>query len=115
MTELGHGAWSYIFLAIAGFGATQPWRYLGVMLSRNVHEDAEILVWVRAVSTALVAGLVARMVLLPAGALADVPLGIRIGAFMLGVAAFFLTGRRLVFGVSGAAISLILAQQIFVM
>ncbi len=113
MTELGHGAWSYIFLFIAGFGATQPWRYLGVILSRNVHEDAEILVWVRAVSTALVAGLVARMVLLPAGALADVPPAIRIGAFVFGVATFFLAGRRLVVGVSCAAASLILAQYIF--
>lgn len=114
MTELGHGVWSYVFLIIAGFGATQPWRYLGVILSRNVHEDAEILVWVRAVSTALVAGLVARMVLLPAGALADVPLSIRLGAFMFGVASFFLSGRRLIIGVSCAAVSLILTQHFFV-
>lgn len=112
MTELGYGAWSYIFLFIAGFGATQPWRYLGVILSRNVHEDAEILVWVRAVSTALVAGLVARMVLLPAGALADVPPGVRLGAFAFGVAAFFLSGRKLIVGVSCAAIALVLTQHI---
>ena len=112
MMEFAPGPWSYIFLFIAGFGATQPWRYLGVILSRNVHEDAEILVWVHAVSTALVAGLVARMVLLPAGALADVPLGIRIGAFTFGIAMFFLSGRKLFAGVFSAALLLIAAQYL---
>lgn len=110
MSELGHGAWSYILLFVAGFVATEPWRYLGVILSRNVREDAEILIWVRAVSTALVAGLVGRMVLLPAGALAGVPLEIRLGAFVLGVAAYFAGGQRLIVGVSVAAGALIAAQ-----
>ena len=52
MSGLGTGGWSYLFLFLAGFCATQPWRYLGVFLSRGINEDAEILVWVRAVSTA---------------------------------------------------------------
>ncbi len=110
MSEIGHGVWSYVFLFTAGFVATQPWRYLGVILSRNVQEDAEILVWVRAVSTSLVAGLVARMVLLPAGALAAVPLEIRLGAFALGVAAYYGGGQRLIIGVGAAAAALIAAQ-----
>jgi len=110
--DLGHEVWSYVFLFFAGFCATQPWRYLGVILSRNVEEDAEILIWVRAVSTALVAGLVTRMVLLPAGALADVPVGIRLGAFAIGIAAYYLAGRRLLAGVFGGAAVLVLAQQI---
>ena len=114
MTELGHGSASYLLLFVAGFCATQPWRFLGVMLSRNVAEDAEILVWVRAVSTALVAGLVTRMVLLPAGALAAVPLEIRLGAFALGLAVYHLTGRGYLIGIMTAAVALVVAQQVFV-
>ncbi len=114
MSELGQGPASYLLLLVAGFCATQPWRLLGVLLSRNVSEEAEILVWVRAVSTALVAGLVVRMVLLPAGALAGVPLGIRLGAFALGLAVYYLTGRGFLIGIVSAAAALILAQQLFV-
>ena len=110
MSGLGTGGWSYLYLFVAGFCATQPWRYLGVFLSRGVKEDAEILVWVRAVSTALVAGLVARMVLLPAGALASVPLGVRLGAFLLGVCVYFLARKSLAVGVFSGAGALMLAQ-----
>lgn len=112
MSWLGDGGWSYLFLFVAGFCATQPWRYLGVFLSRGVSEDAEILVWVRAVSTALVAGLVARMVLLPAGALAGVVLNVRIGAFLFGCCVFILLRNSLAAGVLSGAVSLMLAQYL---
>ena len=107
---LSEGGWSYLTLFVAGFCATQPWRYLGVFLSRGVREDAEILVWVRAVSTALVAGLVARMVLLPAGALANVTLDVRVGAFLIGCCVFFLMRKSLAAGVMSGASALIMAQ-----
>ena len=113
MSDLGHGPMSYMLLFLAGFCATQPWRYLGVYLSRGVQEDAEILIWVRAVSTALVAGLVTRMVLLPAGALAAVPIELRIGAFLLGIGLFLASGRRLIVGVFGSAGALIAAQYLY--
>ncbi len=110
MSGLGAGGWSYLYLFLAGFCATQPWRYLGVILSRDIKEDAEILVWVRTVSTALVAGLVARMVLLPAGALASVPQGVRLGAFLLGVCIYFLARKSLAAGVLSGAGALMLVQ-----
>jgi Branched-chain amino acid transport protein (AzlD) len=111
MSGLGEGLWSYFFLFVAGFCATQPWRYLGVILSRGVHEDAEILVWVRAVSTALVAGLVARMVFLPAGALATVTMDVRLGAFLFGCSVFFLAKKSLAAGVVSGAAALMLIQS----
>lgn len=114
MNGLGEGNWSYLYLFVAGFCATQPWRYLGVILSRGVREDAEILVWVRAVSTALVAGLVARMVLLPAGALASVALNVRLGAFLFGCCVFFLARKSLAAGVVSGAAALMLAQHFLV-
>lgn len=114
MSGLGIGGWSYLYLFAAGFCATQPWRYLGVFLSRDIKEDAEILLWVRAVSTALVAGLVARMVLHPAGALASVPQSVRLGAFFLGFCVYFLARKSLAAGVLSAAGALMLAQYLLV-
>jgi hypothetical protein len=112
MIDIGHGAWSYLFMFVAGFCATHIWRYMGAVLSRGIAEDSEILFWVRAVSTALVAGLVARMILLPAGALAEVPVAIRFAAFGAGLGAYFLTGRRLLVGVFGGAAALVAVQYL---
>ena len=44
----GDGLWAYVFLALAGFAATEPWRFLGVVLSKNVGLESEVLIWVRA-------------------------------------------------------------------
>ncbi len=110
MSGFVHGNWSYLWLFLAGFCATQPWRYLGVILSINIRTDSEVLVWVRLVSTALVAGLVTRMLLLPAGALASVPLEMRLGSFLLGCCMFFLARKSLAAGVFSGGAALVLAQ-----
>jgi hypothetical protein len=66
--------------------------------------------WVRAVATALVAGLVTRMVLFPAGALVEVPLWVRLGAFAGGVALYLLLRRNVAAGVGAAAVLLMAVQ-----
>ena len=99
-----------IYLLIAGFVATAPWRVLGVALSQGIDTQSELLRWVRAVSTALIAGLVARLVFFPAGLLADVPLAIRLGAFATGLAVYFATKRNVAVGIlAGEAALLLLA------
>lgn len=108
--ELGHGIWPFVFLFVAGFVATEPWRYLGIALASRIDVDSEILKWVRAVSTALVAGLVTRMILFPVGAFADVPLTLRIGAFCAGVAGFYVFRRKMAFGVLTGVFVLISGQ-----
>lgn len=113
MNSLAHDANAYLLLFLAGFCSTQPWRWLGLVLSRGISEDAEILVWVKAVSTALVAGLVSRMILIPAGALAGVSMEIRLGAFVLGLMVYFLSRKSLAAGVFSAAAALSIAQQVF--
>jgi hypothetical protein len=67
--------------------------------------------WVRAVATALVSGLVARMLLFPAGTLAGVPVALRIAAFAGGVSIYLLTRRNVAAGV-GAAAALLMAAQL---
>jgi hypothetical protein len=56
-------------------------------------------VWVRAVATTLVAGVVAKILFSPTGALVAVPLAWRLGALAIGVAAFFLARRSVMAGV----------------
>jgi branched-subunit amino acid transport protein len=98
MTATAH-AHVLLYIFLAGTAATAIWRIAGVLLSSGLAEDSALVAWVKAVSTALVSGLIARIVVFPPGALADVGMAVRIGAFMLGVAAYFLAGRHLGLGV----------------
>lgn len=105
---MGEGLGAYIFLLIVGFCATAPWRVLGVALSQSIDAESEVLRWVRAVSTALIAGLVARLVFFPAGALAEVPMALRLGAFAVAIAAFLIARRSLAVGVLAGEAALLL-------
>lgn len=109
---LGEGAWPYLFLFVAGFVATEPWRYFGVFLSKDLDVDSEILVWVQAVSTGLIAGLVARLIVFPAGALAATTLPVRLLAFAFGVAVYLGWRRNLAAGIFGGAGALVLLDSL---
>ena len=93
MTDL----WPYLVLVMVGFLPNEIWRVLGLVLARGLNEDSEIVVWSRAVATALLAGVVAKLILFANGALTTVPLSVRVGAAVLGFLAFVLL-RRSVFG-----------------
>ena len=86
--------------------ATFLWRGLGVAVVRRIDADGAIFQWVNCVSYAMVAGLIFRMIMLPQSELASVPLSIRITALVMAFGAYFLIGRRLVFGVLAGGISL---------
>ena len=90
---------SYLAMILVGFLPSEVWRWLGVALGRGLDEGSEVIVWVRGVATALVAGVVARIVLFPPGALAGVPLPVRIGAIACGFAAFLIIRRSAFAGV----------------
>ena len=66
----------------------------------------------RAVANALVAALILRLTLFPAGALAAIPTGIRVCAFAIGIAVFFAAGRRLAPGVLAGALALIVGSSL---
>jgi branched-subunit amino acid transport protein len=105
MNLLDDGFGGYLVLLLIAVLAHEPWRWLGLILARNLTADSEIFIWVRAVATALVAGLVMRLVVFPAGALGDVPLPLRLIALVGAIAVFFATRRNLGVGiVSGAAL-----------
>jgi hypothetical protein len=111
MSFVRDGFGGFLTLALAGFLATEVWRWLGLAVGNRLDVAGAPFQWVRAVATALVAGLLTRMLLFPAGALAEVPLSMRLGAFAGGVLAYLLMRRNVAAGV-GAAAALLMAAQL---
>ncbi|MDO1585135.1 AzlD domain-containing protein [Rhizobium oryzicola] len=88
--------WTYIVIAVAGWLATDIWRWLGVLLGNRLDEDSEALQWVRAVATALVMAVTSKLVFFPTGTLAHSPLWLRVGSLGIGFIAFLLAGQRVI-------------------
>jgi hypothetical protein len=86
----------YLFIALAGWLATDLWRWMGVLAGNRLREDSEMLNWVRAVATALVMAVTAKLIVFPTGSLADTPMWIRIFAAMTGFAAFLCFAQRVI-------------------
>lgn len=99
--------WPFVFILIAGWLATDIWRFLGVYLGARISEGSEILVLVRAVATALVAAVIAKLVLYPAGALAAASVALRVTAAALGFGAYLATGRKVIVGIIVAELILL--------
>jgi hypothetical protein len=91
--------WPFIVILIAGWLATDLWRWLGVLAGNKLQEGSEVLNWVRAVATALVMAVTTKLVVFPTGVLEASPLGLRLAAAGLGFAAFLLAGQRVIVGV----------------
>jgi hypothetical protein len=94
--DLSQGLWPWFALIVFGFLPSEVWRMIAVFLARGIDERSEWLVWIRAVATALLAGVVAKLLLSPNGALAIIPIWSRVGALVFGMAAFFLARRSLI-------------------
>ncbi len=104
------GLWIWLTLAIAGTAANDIWRMAGVWLSRGADPQAPWMLWVKDVSTALVAALVARMLLVPTGELAAIGSAVRFLAFGAGVAAYVLSRKNLAIGLACAEVMFFLAH-----
>lgn len=91
--------WPYAFILIAGWLATDLWRFIGVYFGGKLSEESELLVLVRCIATALVAAVIANLIVFPSGALAATPLPLRIGAGVFGFAAYLVAGKRVLVGI----------------
>ena len=96
-----------LYIFFAGVLMTVVWRLAGLLLSSGLEEDSPLLRWVGFVSTALVSGLISRLILFAPGALADIGMPIRLIAFASGIAVFFLARRHLGIGVLAGVSTLI--------
>ena len=77
----------------AGFIATYVWRALAVVAVTRIDPESDVLLWVRAVSTALVAALVMRMIIAPSGILSTIAVEHRFAAMAIGIGAFYTASR----------------------
>lgn len=104
----GFGAWwPYLFVFVAGFLATDIWRWAGVAIGGGLRDDSPLLAWIRAVATALVAGVIAKLMLEATGSLAQVPVWLRLLSGVSGLAVYFATRRNLGFGVAAGEVVLL--------
>lgn len=97
----------YLALILVGFLPNEVWRWLGVLISRGLDENSEIVVFVRAIATAILAGVIARLIFIAPGALASIGLPIRIGAVVLGFCVFVMFKRSIFAGVFAGEVALI--------
>jgi Branched-chain amino acid transport protein (AzlD) len=104
--------WPYLVVIVIGFLPTEIWRSAGVLLGRSIDPDGEAMRWVRAVATALVVAVVAKLVLAPTGALTQVPMWGRVGALGAGIVALFLLGRSVPLALAIGLLVLVLAGAV---
>jgi hypothetical protein len=103
----------YLVLIAAGFLPNEVWRMLGIVVAHGLDEGSELVIWVRAVATGLLAGVVAKIILFPPGGLADVRLTVRLAAIAVGFAAFLIVRRSVLAGVLVGEAVLILGAYWF--
>jgi len=96
-----------LLVAICG-AATYLWRGLGVVLSGRVRTESPVFTWVGCVAWAMIAGLTMRILLMPAGVLAETSLLDRaIGSAVAMLLYFVLSRRNLFLGVGSAFVTMI--------
>ncbi len=105
--------WPYLLLILVGYLPNEIWRVLGLVLARGLNEDSEIVVWSRGVATAILAGVIAKLILFSAGALAGIPLTVRVGAAVCGFLAFLAVKRSVFAGVLVGEAVLLLGGFLF--
>jgi hypothetical protein len=92
-------------LLLVGFLPNEIWRLAGLVLVRGLDEKSQVIIWVRAVATAMLAGVLAQLILSTSGALALIPVGVRIGAAAIGFAAFLIAKRSVFAGVAAGELA----------
>jgi Branched-chain amino acid transport protein (AzlD) len=92
-------SYSTLTIVLVGVLATEPWRWAGLLLARRITVDGPLFRLARAVSNAIVAAFVARLLADPPGPLGDTPALLRLAAAGFAIAAFAASGQRLWAGV----------------
>ncbi|HEX6004981.1 MAG TPA: AzlD domain-containing protein [Burkholderiales bacterium] len=104
-TELG-------LVVVGAIAGTYVWRGLGVVLSGRLSVESELFNWVACVAYAMIAGLIARVILMPTGLLGETLLAERLIACALALVAFYATRRNLFVGVISGMIVIIALGQV---
>jgi Branched-chain amino acid transport protein (AzlD) len=113
MNAVINALWPYLVLVLLGYLPNEIWRVLGLVMARGLNEDSEIVVWSRAVATAILAGVIAKLIVFSPGALADIPLPVRVGAVVCGFIAFLTVKRSVFVGVAVGEAALLAGGYLF--
>ena len=97
-----------VLALVLGIAATYVWRLGGLLISGRIDADSEVFKWFYCVAYALLAGLIARMIVLPIGPLEATALGARLAAAAVALAMFFLSRKNIGLGVAAGAGALVL-------
>ena len=91
--------------------ATYLSRFLGVVSSEKIKETSKIFKWFNCIAYSVLAALIARMVVFPAGELAESNIFIRLFVVILCVLMFLFTKKNLVYPTVLSAILLALLNN----
>lgn len=93
---------------IAASAATYIWRGIGATLAKRIGVGSAAFEWFACVAYAMLAAVIARIILVPGGALSEAPLVDRVGATAFGLMMFF-AFRRHIFVGTGAGLAAFVA------
>ena len=93
--------------------ATYLSRFLGVVSSEKIKETSKIFKWFNCIAYSVLAALIARMVVFPAGELAESGILIRLFVVAASVVMFLFTKRNLVYPTVASAIMLAILHNYF--
>lgn len=110
MTELFGSPQAIALLLVAGFLSNGIWRLLGLLIGGGIDERSELLVWVRAVAAAILAGVIAQILITPPGALATVPGVVRYGAIVVGFFVYMVARKSVFAGVVAGEIAVLVGK-----
>ena len=108
MTEMSS---NIILVILVTSFATYLSRFLGVISSEKIKETSKIFKWFNCIAYSVLAALIARMVVFPAGELAESSIFIRLFVVTLSVLMFLFTKKNLVYPTILSAILLSLLNS----
>ena len=91
--------------------ATYLSRFLGVISSEKMDIKSKIFRWFNCIAYSILAALIARIVIFPAGALDEAELWIRLIVIIISIAVFFISKKNLVYPTILSAILLSLLNS----
>lgn len=101
----------WLLVAVCTVG-TYAWRGLGVLLAGRINTAGDVFRWITCVAYAMIAGLVARIIVMPTGPLAVSLFEHRLLACVIGLAVYRWSGRNLFFAVASGAVSLAVLNEL---
>ena len=93
--------------------ATYISRFLGVLSSEKIKETSKIFRWFNCLAYSTLAALIARMIVFPVGALAEVDYLIRFIVILLSILIFYFTRKNVVYPTVFSAIILTFLKGYF--